>query len=141
MLILIHLKRNHDHPEANMSDFLNFDFNEEIWKTYCSSLPNDRAIEIEGSIGERQPSVDVKRPCIQDSDVVIQPTDFSWSAKEELGHIDSNSSDPETSKNGDLYLDHNRGVPCCGSAVWPVEMKCLQILLKKMTEIQTCHLL
>ncbi|KAK1592386.1 hypothetical protein Q3G72_024029 [Acer saccharum] len=66
--------------------------------------------------------MDVKRPCIQDSDVATQinvqdcTEDFSWSGKEELGHIDSNSSDPETSRNGDLDLDHNRGVPCCGSA-------------------------
>ncbi|KAK0608355.1 hypothetical protein LWI29_029502 [Acer saccharum] len=134
-----------NHPEANMSDFFNFDFNEESWKSYRSVLgqfqhctlkqsrnavcespklnqPKGQAIEVEGSIGERQPSMDVKRPRIQDSDVVIQinvqdcTEDFSWSGKEELGHIDSNSSDPETSKNGDLDLDHNRGVPCCGSA-------------------------
>ncbi|KAL5782138.1 hypothetical protein ACOSP7_007167 [Xanthoceras sorbifolium] len=132
-------------PEANISDFFNFGFNEDSWKSYCSLLgqfrdhtlmqarnavyessklgqPKGQAIEVEGSIGERQPSTDVKRSRIRDSDVVIQidvqdcTEDFSWSGKEEPGHIDSNGSDHATSKNGDFDLDRNRGVPCCGSA-------------------------
>ncbi|XVE82268.1 hypothetical protein DITRI_Ditri15bG0134700 [Diplodiscus trichospermus] len=54
-------------------------------------LPKGRAIQVEESINERQPSMDLRRPRFQDSDVIIQinvqdsTVDSSDSAKEELG--------------------------------------------------------
>ncbi|XP_038995016.1 uncharacterized protein LOC120119240 [Hibiscus syriacus] len=55
-------------------------------------LPKGRAIQVEDSINERQPSMEIRRPRFQDSDVIIQipvqdsTVDSSNSAKEELGH-------------------------------------------------------
>ncbi|OIV95936.1 hypothetical protein TanjilG_27040 [Lupinus angustifolius] len=105
-------------PGANVTDYFNFDFNENTWKLYCSSLeqlwrtsvqtgipvdesakwnqetmreqiyqvvsgslssppsdcdlPKGRAILVENSTVERQPSMDAKRPRSRDSDVIIQ---------------------------------------------------------------------
>ncbi|KAE8725851.1 putative Kinase superfamily protein [Hibiscus syriacus] len=54
-------------------------------------LPKGRAIQVEDSINERQPSMEIRRLRFQDSDVIIQipvqdsTVDSSKSAKEELG--------------------------------------------------------
>ncbi|XP_058076970.1 FIP1[V]-like protein [Magnolia sinica] len=59
-----------------------------------SEMPKGRAILVEGSIGERRPSMDVRRPRHRDLDVVIQITvqdsteDASVSGNEEPKHID-----------------------------------------------------
>lgn len=128
------------HPGVDVSDFFNFDLDEDSWKRYCRQLeqhrlestmqskicvyesgrskkdydpdlppelaaatgllealgeniqhsqdtgsltgtvlargqpqfPTGRAIQVEGGIGERLPSVDVRRPRLRDSDAVIQ---------------------------------------------------------------------
>ncbi|XP_052478450.1 FIP1[V]-like protein [Gossypium raimondii] len=51
-------------------------------------LPKGRAIKVEDSINERQPSMDIRRPRFQDSGVIIEDStvDSSDSANEELGH-------------------------------------------------------
>ncbi|KAK8525382.1 hypothetical protein V6N13_123091 [Hibiscus sabdariffa] len=55
-------------------------------------LPKGRAIQVEDSINERQPSMDIRRPRFQDSDVIIQipvqdsTVDSSNFEKEEPGH-------------------------------------------------------
>ncbi|KAK8634967.1 hypothetical protein V6N13_022845 [Hibiscus sabdariffa] len=55
-------------------------------------LPKGRAIQVEDSINDRQPSMDIRRPRFQDSDVIIQipvqdsTVDSSNFAKEEVGH-------------------------------------------------------
>ncbi|GMI70261.1 hypothetical protein HRI_000695400 [Hibiscus trionum] len=70
-------------------------------------LPKGRAIQVEDSINERQPSMDIRRPRFQDSDVIIQiplqdsTVDSSNSEKEELGH----GSKSEVSESGKLDQD------------------------------------
>ncbi|GAV70856.1 Fip1 domain-containing protein, partial [Cephalotus follicularis] len=86
-------------------------------------LPKGRAIEVEGSVSERQPSIDVKRARIQDPDVVIQiavqdsTEGYYGSGKDELGHTDC--SVHETSKIGDLCMDEkdkDTGIICSGGS-------------------------
>lgn len=78
--------------------------------------PRGRAIEVEGSVGERQPSMDVRRPRNRDTDVVIQITTqdltegSSGVHKEDLGHIASTVK--EGSENGGSDADDNRVIHC-----------------------------
>ncbi|XP_043726141.1 FIP1[V]-like protein isoform X2 [Telopea speciosissima] len=73
-------------------------------------VPKGRAIQVEGGIGERQPSMDVRRPRNRDSDVVIQISvhdssrDSSGSSEQE-GHEDN--SVLEISKSRDFGTDDN----------------------------------
>ncbi|KAK6254369.1 Pre-mRNA polyadenylation factor Fip1 domain - like 1 [Theobroma cacao] len=75
-------------------------------------LPKGRAIQVEDSINERQPSMDLRRPRFQDSDVIIQITvqdftvDSSESAREELGH----GRKCEVSESGKLDVKDDRDV-------------------------------
>ncbi|XP_022721866.1 FIP1[III]-like protein isoform X2 [Durio zibethinus] len=75
-------------------------------------LPKGRAIQVEDSINERQPSMDLRRPHFQDSDVIIQITvhdstvDSSDSAKEEVGH----GSKSEVSESGKLDTEDDGDV-------------------------------
>ncbi|TYG99591.1 hypothetical protein ES288_A10G206900v1 [Gossypium darwinii] len=75
-------------------------------------LPKGRAIKVEDSINERQPSMDIRRPRFQDSDVIIEITvqdstvDSSDSAKEELGH----GSKSKVSESGKLDAKGDRNV-------------------------------
>ncbi|XWS14199.1 hypothetical protein CRYUN_Cryun36dG0102900 [Craigia yunnanensis] len=75
-------------------------------------LPKGRAIQVEDSINERQPSMDLRRPRFQDSDVIIQITvqdstvDSSDSAKEELGH----GSKSEVSESAKLDAEDDRDI-------------------------------
>ncbi|KAG4180555.1 hypothetical protein ERO13_A10G172100v2 [Gossypium hirsutum] len=75
-------------------------------------LPKGRAIKVEDSINERQPSMDIRRPRFQDSDVIIEITvqdstvDSSDSAKEELGH----GSKSKVSESGKLDAKDDRNV-------------------------------
>ncbi|XWS53518.1 hypothetical protein CRYUN_Cryun10bG0008200 [Craigia yunnanensis] len=75
-------------------------------------LPKGRAIQVEDSINERQPSMDLRRPRFQDSDVIILITvqdstvDSSDSAKEELGR----GSKYEVSESGKLDAEDDRDV-------------------------------
>ncbi|XVF28208.1 hypothetical protein REPUB_Repub15cG0009500 [Reevesia pubescens] len=81
-------------------------------------LPKGRAIQVEDSINERQPSMDLRRPRFQDSDVIIQITvqdssvDPSDSAKEVLGH----GSKFEVSESGKLEPEDDRNVHLSVSA-------------------------
>ncbi|KAJ6324680.1 hypothetical protein OIU76_011886 [Salix suchowensis] len=106
------------YPGVDMSDFFNFGFNEDSWKQYCMSLEQSgqqsythgartilhsskptqrkgRAIQVEDSTGERQPTMDLMRPCAWDSDVVIRINvqdsndNSSQSGMEQSSHIDS----------------------------------------------------
>lgn len=106
------------YPGVDMSDFFNFGFNEDSWKQYCMSLEQSgqqsythgamtilhcskptqrkgRAIQVEDSTGERQPTMDLMRPCAWDSDVVIRINvqdsndNSSQSGAEQSSHIDS----------------------------------------------------
>ncbi|OMO58454.1 Pre-mRNA polyadenylation factor Fip1 [Corchorus olitorius] len=75
-------------------------------------LPKGRAIHVEDSIIERQPSMDLRCPRFQDSDVIIQITvqdstvDSSITTKEELGHggkaSESRKLDAEYDSSDDL---------------------------------------
>ncbi|KAF8387644.1 hypothetical protein HHK36_026297 [Tetracentron sinense] len=76
-------------------------------------IPRGRSIQVEGSISERRPSMDVRRPRNRDSDVVIQIAmqdsmdDSSGSEKEGPGL--SNNSVHEASGNRGFDTDDNRG--------------------------------
>ncbi|KAJ1383266.1 Pre-mRNA polyadenylation factor Fip1 [Sesbania bispinosa] len=82
-------------PGVDITDYFNFGFNENTWNQYCMSLestreqidqvvsgrlspssrcevPKCRAIQVEDSVVERQPSIHVRRPRSIDSDVIIQ---------------------------------------------------------------------
>ncbi|KAF5184101.1 Fip1 [Thalictrum thalictroides] len=62
-------------------------------------IPKGRQIQVEGSIGERQPSMDIRRPQNRDSDVVIQiSVDDKNECLEEQYHSDN-------SKNGSFGMD------------------------------------
>ncbi|KAF3456353.1 hypothetical protein FNV43_RR01003 [Rhamnella rubrinervis] len=85
---------------------------------YCRErhleLPKGRAIQVEDGISERQPSIDIRRPCDRDSDVVIQITvqDFSEEISdphEKLGH--AHSSIHQTSEAGEFDANDKRDVP------------------------------
>ncbi|XP_010267959.1 PREDICTED: FIP1[III]-like protein [Nelumbo nucifera] len=75
-------------------------------------MPKGRAIQVEGGIGERRPSIDVRRPRNRDSDVVIEIAvqdsleDSFGSDKEKPGNIDN--SVPELSDNVDSGRDNSR---------------------------------
>nr|POE81025.1 fip1[v]-like protein [Quercus suber] len=82
-------------------------------------MPRGRAIQVEDSTSERQPSTDLRRARTRDSDVVIQITvqdpveDSSGSGKEEEYHKDSPVH--EASEKGDSY-GHSRDIRCSGNA-------------------------
>lgn len=79
-----------------------------------SCLPRGRAIQVEDAIGDRQPSMDIRRPRYRDSDVVIQiplqdfTVDSSGSSKEEKEHTGCSIHD--TSRNGNLHVDDSRNI-------------------------------
>lgn len=152
------------YPGIDITDFFNFGFDEESWKSYCNSmmlfqkktlsrarssiyglksseeyiagcqnekvaqeavdsetiqgdtgiLPKGRAIQVERSTCERPSSMDVRRPCDRDSDVVIQitvqdSTDHSSGSQkihdspenEVVGVDDSTDNQCFTGENGD----------------------------------------
>ncbi|PRQ39433.1 putative pre-mRNA polyadenylation factor Fip1 [Rosa chinensis] len=159
------------YPEVDITDYFNFDLNEDSWKEYCNSLeqlrrlkstqygmpgsskfyqvkeagseygrftqetmpkemnyagswtyaspsstvsdfrPKGKAIQIEDSVVERQPSFDSRHPQSWNSDVVIQisvhdPTQETSHSGEEHGH--TNSRAHETSENGELDANGNQ---------------------------------
>lgn len=131
------------YPGVDISNFFNFGFNEDSWKQYCMSLeqygqqsymhgamsilhsskstqPKGRAIQVEDSTGERQPTMDLRRPRVWDSDVVIKINvqdsndNSSQSSMEQSSHIDSN--EPGASKRRDLNVDDKRDACSSGSA-------------------------
>ncbi|KAK6930280.1 Pre-mRNA polyadenylation factor Fip1 domain [Dillenia turbinata] len=80
-------------------------------------LPKGRAILIEGSSYERRPSMDIRRPRNQDSDVVIQITvqdsmEDSGSGKKESGYIESTIC--ETSETERFNVNDGRDFQSCG---------------------------
>ncbi|CAK7326347.1 unnamed protein product [Dovyalis caffra] len=79
-------------------------------------LPKGRAIQVENSIGERQPTMDLRRPRAWDSDVVIQDSDdnSSRSGVEQSSHIDSVV--PKASKSRDINMDDKSDAHSSGSA-------------------------
>ncbi|CAJ2654038.1 unnamed protein product [Trifolium pratense] len=116
-------------PGADITDYFNFGLNENTWKQYCSSLastqeqfdqpvsgslhspsskcqvPKGRAIQVEDSVVERQPSIHLRRPRSIDSDVIIQikvhgPSDNN------SGSVKSSVHD--SSEEGDLISGNNR---------------------------------
>ncbi|KAJ4955327.1 hypothetical protein NE237_012110 [Protea cynaroides] len=172
------------HPGADITDFFNFDLDEESWKEYCNRLeqfrqqanmlakapesirlnrvygvefeqaavaseavagesgqigdatnvslsfnsadrggkrlevPKGRAIQVEGGIGERQPSMDVRRPRNRDSDVVIQiavhDSGDSAGSSEQEDHVDNTVL--EISKSRDSEIDDNSDMHDTGGA-------------------------
>ncbi|KAF2289055.1 hypothetical protein GH714_025520 [Hevea brasiliensis] len=82
-------------------------------------LPKGRAIQVEDTTTERQPTMDLRHPRIWDSDVVIQINvqdsngNSSGSGEEELCHIDR--SGLEASKIMDLCVDDIQDVHNSGS--------------------------
>ncbi|KAM5568766.1 hypothetical protein ABKV19_016340 [Rosa sericea] len=159
------------YPGVEITDYFNFDLNEDSWKEYCNSLeqlrqlkstqygmpgsskfyqakeagseygrftqetmpeemnyagswtyappsstvsdcrPKGKAIQIEDSIVERQPSFDSRHPRSWNSDVVIQisvqdPTQETSSSVEEHGH--TNSRAHETSENVEFDANGNQ---------------------------------
>ncbi|GAU45062.1 hypothetical protein TSUD_198500 [Trifolium subterraneum] len=116
-------------PGADITDYFNFGLNENTWKQYCSSLastqeqfdqpgsgslhsrsskcqvPKGRAIQVEDSVVERQPSIDVRRPRSLDSDVIIQ-IKVDGSSDNSSGSVKSNIHD--LSEEGDLISGNNR---------------------------------
>ncbi|GKD61938.1 FIP1[III]-like protein isoform X1 [Tanacetum coccineum] len=108
------------HPEADLTDYFNFGFNEDSWKLYCNKMDEYRhtghissgttasepaqlvegkgqAIQVANSIFERQSSMDVWHPVDRDSDV-IQITIL-----DPVEHLDS--SVPEASIHEDVSAD------------------------------------
>ncbi|XP_034685229.1 FIP1[III]-like protein isoform X2 [Vitis riparia] len=75
-------------------------------------LPKGRAIQVEGSTGERQPSMDVRRPRHRDSGVVIHIA-VQDSVDDEIDNIDS--TEDESSENGDFKVGDNKDIHCYGS--------------------------
>ncbi|XP_054806064.1 FIP1[III]-like protein isoform X2 [Prosopis cineraria] len=117
---------------VDITDYFNFGFDENTWKYYCASLddmrdqteqavsgsllspsigcelPKGRAIQIEESKFERQPSMDVRRPRIRDSDVVIQIKVLESSDS----HSNSgNSNVQELSEEGKFCPGNNINIP------------------------------
>nr|GEV54347.1 hypothetical protein [Tanacetum cinerariifolium] len=108
------------HPEADLTDYFNFGFNEDSWKLYCNQMDEYRhtghissgttasepaqsvegkgqAIQVANSVFERQSSMDVWHPVDRDSDV-IQITIL-----DSVEHLDS--SVPEASIHEDVSAD------------------------------------
>ncbi|KAK2412140.1 FIP1[V] protein [Trifolium repens] len=116
-------------PGADITDYFNFGLNENTWKQYCSSLastqeqfdqpvseslhsnsskcqvPKGRAIQVEDSVVERQPSIHLRRPRSIDSDVIIQ-IKVHGSSDDNSGSVKSNVHD--LSEEGDLISGNNR---------------------------------
>ncbi|KAH9329863.1 hypothetical protein KI387_001971, partial [Taxus chinensis] len=77
-------------------------------------LPTGRAIQVERGIGERFPSVDVRRPRHRDSDAVIQialhdPTEDDSAAPTNAPEMVDNTSQKEDFVKVDNEIDWNRG--------------------------------
>ncbi|KAJ7955231.1 FIP1 [Quillaja saponaria] len=75
-------------------------------------VPKGRAIEVEDSTGERQPSMDVKCARTIDSDVIIQ-IEVQDSSEECSGSGNSNTH--EASEKGVLNAGGNKKFPCSGT--------------------------
>eukprot|EP00268_Persea_americana_P001069 TRINITY_DN10318_c0_g1_i3.p1 TRINITY_DN10318_c0_g1~~TRINITY_DN10318_c0_g1_i3.p1 ORF type:complete len:1122 (-),score=271.25 TRINITY_DN10318_c0_g1_i3:329-3694(-) len=90
------------------------------WSARSFEIPKGRAIQVEGGIGERLPSIDVRRPRYRDSDVVIQipmhdtTDDSSISNEKEMEHVGESSGD--VCKNGVLEIKDNQSMQHSGSA-------------------------
>ncbi|XP_058757705.1 FIP1[III]-like protein isoform X2 [Vicia villosa] len=92
-------------PGADITDYFNFGFDENTWKQYCLSMPKGRAIQVEDSLVERQPSIHTRRPRDIDSDVVIQ-IKVHGSPGNNSGSVKSNIHD--LSEVGELLSGNNR---------------------------------
>ncbi|CAI8610744.1 unnamed protein product [Vicia faba] len=114
---------------ADITDYFNFGFDENTWKQYCLSMastqeqfdqpvsgslpsrsskcevPKGRAIQVEDSVVERQPSIHTRRPRDIDSDVVIQ-IKVHGSPDNNSGSVKSNIND--LSEVGELISGNNR---------------------------------
>ncbi|KAF6143359.1 hypothetical protein GIB67_001303 [Kingdonia uniflora] len=74
----------------------------------ANTKPEGRAIQVEGSICERRPSMDLRRLQNRDSDVVIQipvPSSTKNSSKENSGYVDNSTVMVSGSEDSDEYLD------------------------------------
>ncbi|PWA37564.1 Pre-mRNA polyadenylation factor Fip1 [Artemisia annua] len=109
------------HPEADLTDYFNFGFNEDSWKLYCNQMDEYRhtghissgtpasepaqstegkgqAIQVANSIFERQSSMDIWHPVDRDSDVIqitiLDPVEhLGGSLPEASNHEDVSADD------------------------------------------------
>ncbi|KAG9457828.1 hypothetical protein H6P81_002336 [Aristolochia fimbriata] len=83
-------------------------------------MPIGKAIQVEGSISERRPSMDVRRPRHRDSDVVIEipvkdcTEDSTASSQDEVEHTGDSSM--RMSKNGSSDVDNEQSTKQLGNA-------------------------
>eukprot|EP01018_Ginkgo_biloba_P009740 Gb_35382 [translate_table: standard] len=87
-----------------------------------AQVPTGRAIQVEGGIGERLPSVDVRRPRLRDSDAVIQivlqdaTEDDSVDPTKETERVDDTSGKEKCEKGGHETEGNQRGIHVCYSS-------------------------
>ncbi|KAF8041437.1 hypothetical protein BT93_A0129 [Corymbia citriodora subsp. variegata] len=119
------------YPGVDITDYFNFGLDEESWKQYCSSLTflklnfflsslsmihSDRqkgkAIEVAENLGERQPSMVLRRPRSYNADVVIKialpdsPKDYSLSSQNGLNFMHNTLS--KALESGELHASDSR---------------------------------
>ncbi|KAL5700279.1 hypothetical protein ACHQM5_025744 [Ranunculus cassubicifolius] len=95
-------------------------------------MPKGRAIQVDGGVGERWPSMDIRRPQIRDSDVVIQISVHddmkcsSSSSEEELGHSENSVLNTSKDEHSDMDV-----TPKTSSAERTDERTCGSLSLKR----------
>lgn len=83
-----------------------------------SDMQKGRAIQVEDSIGERKPSMDVRRPPHRDSDVIqinVQNSKDDSSGSDNEGLDPVGSAEHKSCENGDLGVDDSRENLCLSS--------------------------
>ncbi|XP_042517646.1 uncharacterized protein LOC122091667 [Macadamia integrifolia] len=112
-------------------------------------VPKGRAIQVEGGIGDRQSSMDVRRPRNRDSDVVIQISvhdslgDSTGSSKQE-GHVDDvvleKSERRESGTDDNSNMHDSGGVHEDARSMESVDELSKRFSVSHAKDSKTCHL-